>query len=223
MWVDRLVALLARTSYNLEIRGVWDRGGAIAMKQFVTTAIILLGIQHLASASSNPPEVETNNRTTLQSIVQPFSIHESIPELPPLGESSLYFPEMEMVHLVLRLSERRVYLYRGDRLEASYPVAVGKEGWETPTGNFEVIQLQVNPVWQSPWTGEVSTIGPNSPLGVRWIGFWTDGNDSIGFHGTPTVESIGQAASHGCVRMYNEDVVALFDQVEIGTPVVVEP
>jgi lipoprotein-anchoring transpeptidase ErfK/SrfK len=58
---------------------------------------------------------------------------------------------------------------------------------------------------------------------VRWIGFWTDGTDHIGFHGTPTLSSIGKAASHGCVRMRNEDVVALFEQVQMGTPVVVEP
>lgn len=189
----------------------------------LTTAILLLGSQHLAAASGEVPAAETSSSITLHSKVQPFPIQESIPELPPLGEPLLYLPEVEVVNLVLKLSERRVYLYRGDRLQASYPVAVGKDGWETPTGNFEVIQLQVNPVWQSPWTGEVSTTGPNSPLGVRWIGFWTDGNDSIGFHGTPTVESIGHAASHGCVRMYNEDVVALFEQVELGTPVVVEP
>jgi lipoprotein-anchoring transpeptidase ErfK/SrfK len=65
--------------------------------------------------------------------------------------------------------------------------------------------------------------GPDSALGLRWIGFWTDGKDTIGFHGTPTINSIGQAASHGCVRMRNEDVVALFNQVEMGTLVVVEP
>ncbi|MDE5115063.1 MAG: L,D-transpeptidase, partial [Trichodesmium sp. St15_bin1_1] len=57
----------------------------------------------------------------------------------------------------------------------------------------------------------------------RWIGFWTDGKDTIGFHGTPTVQSIGSAASHGCVRMYNEDVINLFQKVQVGTQVVVEP
>jgi lipoprotein-anchoring transpeptidase ErfK/SrfK len=56
-------------------------------------------------------------------------------------------------------------------------------------------------------------------LGERWIGFWTDGQDTIGFHGTPNVKSIGTAASHGCVRMYNQDVRVLFDLVKVGTPV----
>jgi len=68
-------------------------------------------------------------------------------------------------------------------MQANYPVAVGKRGWGTPTGTFAVTQMDVNPIWRSPWTDRVSTPGPNSPLGVRWIGFWTNGSDRIGFHG----------------------------------------
>ncbi|NEO56235.1 MAG: L,D-transpeptidase [Okeania sp. SIO3B5] len=129
----------------------------------------------------------------------------------------------KLTQVVLRLGERRVYVYEGEQEIASYPVAVGKPGWETPTGEFKVIQLVENPQWQNPWTGEVMPAGPNTALGLRWIGFWTDGRDTIGFHGTPTVESIGYAASHGCVRMRNEDVIALFEKVQVGTTVVVEP
>ncbi|NEQ76631.1 MAG: L,D-transpeptidase [Okeania sp. SIO2C9] len=129
----------------------------------------------------------------------------------------------KLIQVVLRLGERRVYVYEGEQEIASYPVAVGKPGWETPTGEFKVIQLVENPQWQNPWTGEVMPAGPNTALGLRWIGFWTDGRDTIGFHGTPTVESIGYAASHGCVRMRNEDVIALFEKVQVGTTVVVEP
>ncbi|WP_448572469.1 L,D-transpeptidase, partial [Trichothermofontia sp.] len=64
--------------------------------------------------------------------------------------------------------------------------------------------------------------GPDNPLGPRWIGFWTDGKNFIGFHGTPNESLIGQAVSHGCVRMRNQDIQALYAQVEMGTPVVVE-
>lgn len=146
------------------------------------------------------------------------------PSIPPLDDPSIYLPRGELpVRLELRLGERRVYVLRGDTEVASYPVAVGKPGWETPTGTFQVIQKVENPMWQNPWSGEVRPAGEDSALGLRWIGFWSDGKDTIGFHGTPTVNSIGQAASHGCVRMYNEDVVALFEQVELGTPVTVVP
>jgi lipoprotein-anchoring transpeptidase ErfK/SrfK len=80
-----------------------------------------------------------------------------------------------------------------------------------------------NPSWQSPWTGEVFAPGANSALGLRWIGFAEMSNGIIGFHGTPTVSSIGRAASNGCVRLRNEDVLALYSHVRMGMTVVVEP
>ncbi|MEB3343738.1 L,D-transpeptidase [Okeania sp.] len=155
-----------------------------------------------------------------------FSENLAIASTPLVAQARMDNPEIQaekLVRLVLRLGERRVYVYEGEQQVASYPVAVGKPGWETPTGNFKVIQKVENPEWENPWTGEVMPAGPNTALGLRWIGFWTDGKDTIGFHGTPTVDSIGYAASHGCVRMYNEHVVKLFEQVQVGTSVVVEP
>ena len=125
--------------------------------------------------------------------------------------------------IVLKLGDRRVYLYNGSELINSYPVAIGTPETPTPTGEFAVTQLVVNPVWQSPWTGEVRSPGPNSALGLRWIGFTSSQNGVFGFHGTPTVESIGHAASNGCVRMHNADVIELFSQVAIGTTVSVVP
>ena len=127
------------------------------------------------------------------------------------------------IHLVIKLSDRRVYVYQNKQLKVSYPIAIGKAGWETPTGNYKVIDMQPNPVWEHPWTGEVILEGQKNPLGERWISFWTDGRDSIGFHGTPEEELVGQAVSHGCIRMHNRDVVALYAQVKMGTPVTVKP
>lgn len=125
--------------------------------------------------------------------------------------------------LILKLRERRVYVYQGENLLSDYPVAIGRQGWETPTGNFKVMQMIQNPSWEHPWNGTVIEPGPDNPLGDRWIGFWTDGKNFIGFHGTPGEHLIGQAVSHGCVRMRNRDIQSLFKQVEIGTPVFVEP
>lgn len=153
------------------------------------------------------------------------------PELPPLGETAKYIPLEELypetsprgTHLVLSLSDRRVYLYRDNREIASYPVAIGKEGWETPTGSFKIIDKVRDPAWEHPWTGEVVPPGPENPLGTRWIGFWTDGTNYIGFHGTPNEELVGQAVSHGCVRMKNQDILSLFEQVHLGATVTVKP
>lgn len=128
-----------------------------------------------------------------------------------------------VTRLVLRLNERRVYAYSGDQVKISYPVAIGREGWKTPTGNFRVMSMIEHPAWQNPFTGVVIPPGPDNPLGERWIGFWTNGQNWVGFHGTPQPELVGQAVSHGCVRMVNQDIVALFAQVQVDTPVSVVP
>jgi lipoprotein-anchoring transpeptidase ErfK/SrfK len=126
-------------------------------------------------------------------------------------------PVNDTVNLVLNLKQKRVYVYKGDKIIAKYPVAIGKKGWETPVGEWQVMEKVKNPGWTNFKTGEVLKPGKDNPLGVRWIGFWTDGEDVIGFHGTPNVKSIGTAASHGCVRMYNRDVTALYPLVKVGT------
>lgn len=154
------------------------------------------------------------------------------PDLPPLEP---ILPVTNEVRLELSLSQRRLTVYQGEQELKRYPVAIGRPGWETPIGDFEVVRMVKYPVWVFPEiidpqtgrthasAGSVVPPGPENPLGERWIGFTTSGRSAIGFHGTPNPESIGQAASHGCVRMYNQDVRELFDLVQIGTPVVVRP
>lgn len=150
----------------------------------------------------------------------------AVPTLPGLGNAEKFLPAQDAyapLRLVIKLSERRVYIYEKEQIKTSFPVAIGRSGWETPTGKYSVIQMQHNPVWQHPFTGELVPPGSDNPLGARWIGFWTDGTNYIGFHGTPNEESVGQSVSHGCVRMYNQDVIQLFEMVRIGTTVEVVP
>lgn len=123
--------------------------------------------------------------------------------------------------LVVDLSDRQVYFYHGDQLQASYTVAIGQDGWETPQGTFRVIDRQTYPLWEHPITKELIGNDPRNPLGTRWISFWTDGFHSIGFHGTNRDDSVGQAVSHGCLRMRNADIEALYEEVALGTPVIV--
>ncbi|MEH1938591.1 MAG: L,D-transpeptidase family protein [Nostoc sp.] len=123
--------------------------------------------------------------------------------------------------VVVVLSDRRTYVYAGDEVIASYPIAVGKKGWETPTGSFQVIHMRHYPIWRHPITGKVFQAGTDSPLGDRWIGFWSDGRNEIGFHGTPDIDLVGTAVSHGCLRMRNSDVRLLYEQVTLGTTVLV--
>lgn len=188
------------------------------------TVLALSGVGMPLQAQPLRPDASTAyNPTRPLDPVRQFNLQPpSLPDLPPADR---FLPDTEPVvtHLVLRLGERRVFVYADDEVMASYPVAVGTARTPTPTGEFEIFQMVENPVWQSPWTGEVHAPGANSALGLRWIGFAQMPNGIIGFHGTPTVSSIGRAASNGCVRLRNEDVLELFEHAEMGMLVVVEP
>lgn len=181
-------------------------------------AIALLGLQLSAQA-----QVTTSDGVA-QAAYPTLLLEPRLPifEVPPL-RADLPSPSHSEVRLVLRLGERRVYVYRGNEAQVSYPVAVGREGWETPTGTFQVFDMVRNPGWTNPFTRELVLPGPTNPLGERWIAFWTDGKDYIGFHGTPNRESVGRAVSHGCIRMLNEDVRELYEMVAPGTQVIVLP
>ena len=157
----------------------------------------------------SPQPIDSENTVVTQRLLDWPAAKPVLPEVP--------------VRLVIRLSDRRVYVYRGEALEKTYPVAIGRAGWETPTGEFQVFSMLENPGWTNPFTDEVVPPGPENPLGERWIAFWTDGTNQIGFHGTPSRDSVGEAASHGCIRMFNEDVRELYQLVGIGTTVTVEP
>ncbi|NET56298.1 MAG: L,D-transpeptidase [Symploca sp. SIO2E6] len=161
-------------------------------------------------------------------VPQALQAAKQIPQTPKITPASLITPIVNKAiaamssQLVVDLSDAQVYLYGQERLLLSYPVAVGKSGWETPTGSFKVLHKQHNPVWQQPITGDLIPTGPDNPLGSRWISFWSDGTHQIGFHGTNDEQLVGQKASHGCLRMRNTDIEELYEQVRVGTPVVVQ-
>lgn len=123
--------------------------------------------------------------------------------------------------VIIDLGDRRVALYQFGQLQATYPIAVGQEGWETPMGTFQVEQMRIDPVWRHPITKAIVPAGADNPLGTRWIGFWIDGEYQIGLHGTNEPGLVGSAVSHGCIRMLNPDIEQLFERVGEGTPVVV--
>ena len=114
----------------------------------------------------------------------------------------------------------RVYSHL--KLVKSYSIAVGQAGLETPAGIYHVQDKQVDPWWHVPnsaWAGslagQVIPPGPSDPLKARWMGLF----NGAGIHGTDQDWSIGQAVSHGCIRMHIPDVIDLYDRVEVGTPV----
>lgn len=130
--------------------------------------------------------------------------------------------------IVLELGKRTISLRENGRVLGSWPVAIGEAATPTPKGRFQVEVKVLNPQYQSTKSGKVHPKkGPEGPLGDRWLGFKQSGPNQYGIHGTPsawawTVTS-RSAVTNGCVRMLTPHVRALFDQVEVGTPVVVQP
>jgi lipoprotein-anchoring transpeptidase ErfK/SrfK len=130
--------------------------------------------------------------------------------------------------LLVRQSERKVYLYEDGQIVRDWPVAVGTGGSPTPTGVFTVGAKRFEPTWVNPapdrWGKDMPARigpGPDNPLGLRALNWNRNGSDTlIRFHGTPNEASIGQAASNGCVRMFNADVIDLYDRVATGTAIV---
>lgn len=124
--------------------------------------------------------------------------------------------------LVVIKSERRLYLYDKDKLEKTFPVAIGTPGHPTPSGDWHIVNKRYMPWWINPGSGWAAGMpdriapGYGNPLGTRALDLDASG---IRIHGTASVGSVGTAASHGCMRMYMPDIEDLFDRVPVGTPV----
>ena len=111
-------------------------------------------------------------------------------------------------------------LFRNLHLYKTYRIAVGRQGLETPAGEYTIDDKQTNPSWHvpnSPWAGELAgrviPPGPDDPIKARWLGFY----NGAGIHGTDDLGSLGTAASHGCIRMSIPDVEQLYDLVPLHT------
>lgn len=120
-------------------------------------------------------------------------------------------------HLIIINSRNNTLrFYRDGNLVASYSCATGASGSATPQGKFAINEKIVNrPYYKAGIPGGA----PNNPLGPRWMQFKDGG---YGIHGTNVDSSIGTHASHGCVRMHNNEVIQLYSMVPMGTTVIVK-
>ena len=115
------------------------------------------------------------------------------------------------VSIDLNIPALRIDVFESGRRVKSYPVAVGQPGHATPVGSFTISRAEWNPWWRPPpgreWTRgrEVTPPGPNNPMGRVKMFF----APLYFIHGTPEEGSLGTPASHGCVRMRNEDAIEL--------------
>jgi hypothetical protein len=119
------------------------------------------------------------------------------------------------LELEVNLAARELYVRRGGQVTETHGVAVGSDEWPTRTGDFTIDEVVLNPRWVPPdeeWAedeDEVEAGDPENPLGIAQLVY--DRPRSV--HGTNAPESIGQAVSHGSIRVRNDVAVALARQV----------
>jgi L,D-transpeptidase ErfK/SrfK len=127
--------------------------------------------------------------------------------------------------IVLNLAELRLYFFQGGRV-FTHPIGIGSSGRETRTGTTQVLRRRTDPVWTPPPSVRAETPdlppsvppGEDNPLGrfaldLAWPGY--------AIHGTNRPWGVGRRVSHGCIRLYPEDIEQLFPAVPVGTPVTV--
>jgi lipoprotein-anchoring transpeptidase ErfK/SrfK len=112
---------------------------------------------------------------------------------------------MHDYRIIVDLSDRQLHLLDGNIVIHSYPVGIGKMVTQTPVGEYTIINKQPN---------------PGGPFGAFWMGL---SKPHYGIHGTNDPSSIGHVVSHGCIRMFNDDVLALSEIVPINTRVTIRP
>ena len=148
--------------------------------------------------------------------------------------SRYVLPDAPRTGIVLNLAEMRLYYYPeseggGPALEViTHPVSIGQVGWNTPLGTTSVASKLTDPAWFPPASIRaeaeadgnplplVVPPGPDNPLGRHALGLGIRG---YLIHGTNKPYGLGMRVSHGCVRMYPEDIASLFADVPVGTPV----
>lgn len=133
-------------------------------------------------------------------------------------------PDAPRRGIIVNLAELRLYHFAADRRVASMPIGIGSEGLETPLGDTTVVNKRKDPTWWPPPSIRVEKPelpasvppGPDNPLGAFALDL---GLPLYRIHGTNRPYGVGRRVSHGCIRLYPEDIAALFAEVRVGTPV----
>jgi L,D-transpeptidase ErfK/SrfK len=126
--------------------------------------------------------------------------------------------------LVINVPEMQLYDYTVGATPDVYAIAIGDQMDPSLHGSYRVGRKRVDPNWyvpasiraEKPELPAVVPAGPDNPLGDRWM---TIGSTSYGIHGTNNPWSIGREATHGCIRLYNDEMRRLFAHVKEGTPI----
>jgi lipoprotein-anchoring transpeptidase ErfK/SrfK len=129
------------------------------------------------------------------------------PEAPEFAKATVHW-------VLVSIPDRKLALFENGRVVRIYRVAVGKPSTPSPVGEFKIVNRVTNPTYYH--KGQVIAAGKGNPVGSRWMGLSAKG---YGIHGTNQPNSIGKAASTGCIRVGKKDLEELFALVDAGDKV----
>ena len=132
----------------------------------------------------------------------------------PLSPKAPEFAKATVHWVLVSIPDRKLALFENGRVVRIYRIAVGKTSTPSPAGEFKIVNRVTNPTYYH--KGEVIGAGKDNPVGTRWIGLSAK---SYGIHGTNQPNSIGKAASTGCIRIGKQDLEELFAIVDVGDTV----
>jgi L,D-transpeptidase ErfK/SrfK len=144
-------------------------------------------------------------------------------------------PNVPRTGIVVNLPDHRLYYFHEDAAHhlvvETHPISVGRMDWKTPLGVTTIVRKEKNPTWYPPQSvrethmkedGDVLPEsvppGPKNPLGAYAMRLGIPGGAYL-IHGTNLPVGVGMQITHGCIRMYPEDIETLFNEVGVGTPV----
>ncbi len=137
--------------------------------------------------------------------------------------SQWILPQSRKYGILINIAEMRLYYFlKNIRMVRTYPIGIGDQGWFSPEGTCWIAEKRKNPTWHIPkslqekYQMKTMPPGPDNPLGDYWLGLSFSG---YGVHGTNFPWAVGRLVTHGCIRLYPEDIKVLFSMVPIKTPV----
>jgi lipoprotein-anchoring transpeptidase ErfK/SrfK len=140
------------------------------------------------------------------------ALQTSIPATP--NPKAPEFAKATVRWVLVSIPDRKLALIENGKVFRIYRVAVGKTSTPSPAGEFKIVNRVTNPTYYH--KGQVITAGKGNPVGSRWMGLSAKG---YGIHGTNQPNSIGKAASTGCIRVGKKDLEELFALVDVGDAV----
>jgi lipoprotein-anchoring transpeptidase ErfK/SrfK len=140
------------------------------------------------------------------------ALQTSVPALP--SPKAPDFAKATWRRVLVSIPDRKLALFEDGKVLRIYRVAVGKTSTPSPVGEYKIINRVTDPTYYH--KGQVIAAGKSNPVGSRWMGLSAKG---YGIHGTNQPNSIGKAASTGCIRMSKKDLEELFAIVEVGDTV----